>query len=249
MIFHQLLGISKKDFFNTHWEKDLFFSSTSIQLERISTPLYEWPHKKLKEIMEQGVLWASKNSQTVDNKFFLDDTVEGMSLVEKLLCIHDDGFTVYIKSIEKFFPEVRKIVADLETELYPMKVQFNLFMTPGGNVGLNPHFDCHDVLVWQLSGEKEWSFWKAHTQAMTDHTPSASDVKKTASIISSQQPIVSKKISANEIFYMPRGVIHAPKAISYSSHISIWLQAPLIESLPKEGTNESQVNQDNFKYF
>ena len=249
MIFQQLLNTNINEFFKKHWENNIFFSKTSLHCNEIAAPLQEWSDELLQEILDQGTILAAKNSQKVGNKFFLDTSSTALTAVEKLRFTHDEGFTIYIQSIEKHCQSIKAIADKLEEELAPMAPQFNLFLTPPGQIGLNPHFDCHDSIIWQLSGEKTWRFWPAHTQAMTSHHPNQIDVEKTSKITSLEAPIFTKTLSKNDVVYLPRGVIHAPQAVSYSIHMTIWLQSPLRETITSTDETQFFKNQSKDSFF
>jgi ribosomal protein L16 Arg81 hydroxylase len=55
---------------------------------------------------------------------------------------------------EKWTP-VAKLCDALADELFS-PVKANIYLTPSGTQGFPPHSDCHDLLVLQISGAKEW---------------------------------------------------------------------------------------------
>ena len=246
MNFSDIMNIETNDFFMNYFEEKIIFSTTTMKLSKLEVPLEKWDAKILKDIILNGTITMVKDSMKVGNDFFINNGTVDLS---RLYHLHLEGFTFYIKEVERFFPEVQKIVDRLERELHPYKLQTNLFISPGGKVGFNPHFDCHDVIVWQLKGAKRWKLWKAFCQDMTSETPSDDDSAKVQSLISTKPPLIDKTIRKDDVFYMPRGVIHAPEAIENSTHMTFWLKAPLLENINTKEELEFEKRKSELLYL
>ena len=73
----------------------------------------------------------------------------------KLLGLLDEGATVVLQGLQRYWPAVGDLVADLELELgHPC--QANAYLTPPGAQGFAVHSDSHDVFVLQTHGTKLW---------------------------------------------------------------------------------------------
>ena len=74
---------------------------------------------------------------------------------EKLLRLHDEGATIVLQGLQRYWPPVGDLVAELELELgHPC--QANAYLTPPGAQGFAVHTDSHDVFVLQTHGTKLW---------------------------------------------------------------------------------------------
>ena len=74
---------------------------------------------------------------------------------EKLLRLHDAGATIVLQGLQRYWPPVGDLVAELELELgHPC--QANAYLTPPGAQGFAVHTDSHDVFVLQTHGTKLW---------------------------------------------------------------------------------------------
>jgi hypothetical protein len=74
---------------------------------------------------------------------------------EKLLRLHDEGATIVLQGLQRYWPPVGDLVAELELELgHPC--QANAYLTPPGAQGFAVHSDSHDVFVLQTHGTKLW---------------------------------------------------------------------------------------------
>ncbi|WP_101525154.1 cupin domain-containing protein [Nocardioides houyundeii] len=73
----------------------------------------------------------------------------------KLLGLLDDGATVVLQGLQRYWPPLADLVAQLELELgHPC--QANAYLTPPGAQGFAVHSDSHDVFVFQTHGTKLW---------------------------------------------------------------------------------------------
>jgi len=73
----------------------------------------------------------------------------------KVLAEFDDGATVVLQGLHRYWQPLTELVRDLELELgHPC--QANAYLTPPGNQGFARHSDSHDVFVFQTHGRKLW---------------------------------------------------------------------------------------------
>ncbi len=73
----------------------------------------------------------------------------------KLMRLHDEGATIVLQGLQRYFTPVSDLVAELELELgHPC--QANAYLTPPGAQGFAVHADSHDVFVLQTHGTKLW---------------------------------------------------------------------------------------------
>lgn len=246
MKFEELLGIAPEIFFKEHFEDEIVFSKTDLRFEKLERPLENWDEALLEKILIEGTVTLVKDSLKVGNDFFV--TGEGKNL-SKLFWLHGDGFTFYLKEVERFFPELDEFICKLEKELYPYKIQTNLFISPEGSIGFQPHFDCHDVIVCQVSGKKNWRLWEAYRQDMTEERPNEEDINEVEKIVFNSRPSVDRTLDVGDVFYMPRGVIHAPRAVGRSTHLTFWLKAPLLKSVDTCVEDEYEKRRENYLHF
>ena len=73
----------------------------------------------------------------------------------KLMRLHDEGATIVLQGLQRYWTPVSDLVAELELELgHPC--QANAYLTPPGAQGFAVHTDSHDVFVLQTHGTKLW---------------------------------------------------------------------------------------------
>jgi len=114
----------------------------------------------------------------------------------RLLREFDDGATVVLQGLHRYWPPLRDLVAQLELDLgHPC--QANAYLTPPGSQGFAVHSDSHDVFVFQTHGHKQW---EVHTEGRVDEVL--------------LEPGVS--------MYLPTGTPHAARAQdSASLHVTL----------------------------
>ena len=83
-------------------------------------------------------------------------TLDDVADARKVLDLFRGGATLVLQSLHRTWSPLSAWCADLEREIgWP--VQANAYLTPGGESGLAPHTDRHDVLAIQLHGTKTWN--------------------------------------------------------------------------------------------
>lgn len=88
----------------------------------------------------------------------------GLVDARRVLQLFDEGATVVLQGLHRYWPPLRELVADLELELgHPC--QANAYLTPPGAQGFAVHSDSHDVFVFQTHGRKQW---EVHSDGRVD---------------------------------------------------------------------------------
>ncbi|NUR06866.1 MAG: cupin [Nocardioidaceae bacterium] len=79
----------------------------------------------------------------------------GLVDARKVAELFDDGATVVLQGLHRYWRPLGDLVADLELALgHPC--QANAYLTPPGSQGFAVHEDSHDVFVFQTHGRKVW---------------------------------------------------------------------------------------------
>jgi len=103
---------------------------------------------------------ARNGSVLPDSSFTRGGTLAGKPLTGlvdpvKLMRLHDEGATIVLQGLQRYWTPVGDLIADLELELgHPC--QANAYLTPPGAQGFAVHSDSHDVFVVQTHGTKLW---------------------------------------------------------------------------------------------
>ncbi len=122
----------------------------------------------------------------------------------KVFDLFDDGATVVLQGLHRYWAPLGELVADLELALgHPC--QANAYLTPPGSQGFAVHSDSHDVFVFQTHGSKVWEIYPDGVDASAPESGRQSVVL---------EPGVS--------MYLPTGTPHAARAQdTVSLHVTI----------------------------
>ena len=114
----------------------------------------------------------------------------------KVFALFDDGATVVLQGLHRYWEPLGALVADLELALgHPC--QANAYLTPPGSQGFAVHSDSHDVFVFQTHGSKVWEVHEGDQQQTVVLEPGVS-------------------------MYLPTGTPHAARAQdTVSLHVTI----------------------------
>jgi hypothetical protein len=82
-------------------------------------------------------------------------SLSGLVDGRKVLAHVDEGATVVLQGLHRYWPPLTELVRGLELALgHPC--QANAYLTPPGSQGFARHRDAHDVFVFQTHGRKQW---------------------------------------------------------------------------------------------
>jgi lysine-specific demethylase/histidyl-hydroxylase NO66 len=137
----------------------------------------------------------------------------------KVLDLYDQGATIVLQSLQRWWPPLATFCRDLEVALsHP--VQANAYLTPSGARGLAPHHDTHDVFVLQSHGTKHWQVREPIVEAPLPRHRSNHDE-------AAAQPVLFEAdLGPGDCLYLPRGWVHSAAAQQGTSlHITIGVLA------------------------
>ena len=122
--------------------------------------------------------------------------VTGLADAARVLAAIDEGATLVLQGLHRFWEPLRQLVRGLETAL-GHTCQVNAYFTPPGARGLKVHSDSHDVFVLQAFGSKRWEI----------HAPDG---------------VWDLVLEPGDTLYMPKGTPHAATAQDVlSGHLTI----------------------------
>ncbi len=79
----------------------------------------------------------------------------GLVDARRVLQLFDEGASIVLQGLHRYWPPLTRLIADLELELgHPC--QANAYLTPPDAQGFALHSDSHDVFVFQTAGSKLW---------------------------------------------------------------------------------------------
>ena len=130
--------------------------------------------------------------------------------------LHADGATVILSGLHERLPALARYCRAMEAAM-SARVQTNIYMTPPGNQGFNPHYDGHDVLVLQVSGTKEWRIYGTPIEL-----PLADQAFERGMDVGEE--VQRFVLEPGDAVYIPRGMAHDAVATDETSlHITTGL--------------------------
>jgi hypothetical protein len=232
-IFQRLIYPHKADeFFSDVWEKahlhisrgqnpglqQLFAALISVNdLDRLLSTVYSGPRPLNSIRMGQGgvMLPPDEFSSKGPSSFSQID-------LDKVLSLYRNGASIIFNSLHDSFGPIAELCDDL-SRFFGVSIHANAYVTPPKSQGFPLHFDTHDVLFLQISGEKNWTLYESTVPLATpamlekDSQPAG--------------PATQVCLRAGELLYMPRGLLHegiASEAMSFhvtiGIHVYTWSQ-------------------------
>lgn len=128
------------------------------------------------------------------------------------------GATLVIDAVNELHPEIDAIAATLERH-FGAQIQANLYAVLGSTAGFDIHWDDHDTVVVQVSGEKKWEIY-----APTRSHPIKDDIEQPPLPTSKPQTTIVMK--AGDVLYLPRGWWHRVISQGESIHATYGFGKP-----------------------
>ncbi|MFP5282926.1 MAG: cupin domain-containing protein [Actinomycetes bacterium] len=157
---------------------------------------------------------------------------------DKLVRLFADGATLVLQALHRVWPPVLTFCQQLASELgHP--VQANAYVTPPQNQGFSNHYDVHDVFVLQVAGEKQWTIHApVHPAPLRDQpwTDRRAAVERRAR----EQPLIEAVLRPGDCLYLPRGFLHAAKALGgVSTHLTLGVHSWTRHALAEQVTSRA----------
>lgn len=73
---------------------------------------------------------------------------------------HTAGATMVISQAHRLFGNLSDLCRNIQSALQ-LRCQSNVYLSPPGSQGFNPHYDTHEVFVLQVNGKKKFSFYSS----------------------------------------------------------------------------------------
>ena len=135
------------------------------------------------------------------------EPITGMADPARIFQLFEDGATIVLQGMHRFWAPLQGFCRDLEMELgHPTQV--NAYITPPGSQGFDVHEDAHDVFVLQAFGRKRWEVY---------------EIKRDGEVRSSDSaPALTVTLEPGDALYIPEGAPHAARTEDEASgHLTV----------------------------
>lgn len=112
--------------------------------------------------------------------------------------------TILIREIERYFPWIANMGAELEAYLKTPYSDTSLIFSPATASGPPVHRDPYQLLIFQLSGSKRWKLWDK------DH-----------------KEVPEQILQQGDVFHLPAGRLHMAVPCSESLHFAVKFPAEI----------------------
>jgi hypothetical protein len=146
------------------------------------------------------------------------------------------GATIILQQAHQIEPSLGRWCRALEN-VFSCHVQTNLYLTPPNAQGFRTHYDNHDVLVVQITGEKAWRIYDKPID--TPFRGEGFEIGKYESGELKQEFL----LKAGDCAYVPRGLMHdaVTSGADPSLHITIGLITRTWADLMLEAVSEAAL--------
>jgi hypothetical protein len=132
---------------------------------------------------------------------------------DKLMLAIAKGGTVVIDKIYELIPALDTFIDGLSRET-GIRFSANGYFTPSETLGVNPHFDRHDVFAVQIHGSKVWYYRE-------DHHILSQPMRKQA-VPTFDDAWNEVTLHPGDVLYVPRGLWHCTRTDNVNSlHIAV----------------------------
>lgn len=140
---------------------------------------------------------------------------------DKVLAQLDDGATLVLQALHRTWAPLVDFGSQLAHDVgHP--VQINAYITPAQNRGFAAHYDVHDVFVLQVSGRKQWTIHAPVVPDPLQNQPWEQHRAAVAARVADDEPVIDVVLEPGDAMYLPRGTIHAAKALGETSiHLTV----------------------------
>lgn len=219
--FDQLLApLSPSSFFQDYWQKRSLWSPTSETVRSlVDLADIEFLAASLPTPDRNWIRVVKAGAGLAERSFCTDESFVSLP---KLYAAYRAGYTIQLSKMHKRWAPAGRLCRKVEEAFtaagVPLahRIGSHLYLTPAHSVGLEPHYDSHDVIVVQVQGVKRWKVYGT-LEEFPLHMQKG-DVPR------DQLPPLEHDIQleAGQILYIPRGVFHEALAEdTHSVHITL----------------------------
>lgn len=226
-MLERCIGCGRDEFADEVWGRRPLLTR-SAQLPRDFSDLLS-PAMVDEIIAERGVrtpfVRMAREGSLVDRACFTRAAGFGAQIADQIdpdgmLTQFAAGATIVLQGLHRFWPPIIDFVQGMNADVgHP--VQTNAYITPPANRGFDPHYDVHDVFVFQVSGAKRWRVHEpVHHHPLPDQP--WTDHREAISARAADEPVIDEVLEPGDCLYLPRGWIHSAEALGETSiHLTV----------------------------
>lgn len=236
--------LSISSFLRDYWEKQPFISSEKrsdyfdglLSVKTVDALLTgQYPrHRDLRMVKDDTLV--PRHIYTLNSTLngITEPSPDALIDVDRVLTLFAEGTTIVLESLHLRWSPLAQLCRSLEQEVgFPC--QTNVYLTPPSSKGFGPHYDNHDVLILQISGNKTWKIYENPVALPTGrlHLQEASRDAAHREI----------HLESGDLLYLPRGFVHeAATSDNHSLHITLGILVITLRDLLIEAVRVASEN-------
>ncbi len=140
--------------------------------------------------------------------------------IGKLFSLFDDGGTVHVTNVQKYWPPVGAFCRSVQKQL-GCNFEADFWLTNANQFPAYYHYDGHDVFALQIFGSKRWRIWNTLTNVPRSNSGNNLDEQSLG------EPIYEFDTKPGDLIYLPWGTPHAVTIREgYSLHLGFGIHPP-----------------------
>jgi len=221
--FESLLGaLSLEAFLSEFWERQV------LHVEHGDPRFYDdlLTLRDIERVVSSGglrypALQLSKGGTFLPPEVFCKDVrsgdivFSGVPDLERLQAAYQAGATLSLPGFHRAWRPLAELAGGVES-LFNHGVHTNIYLTPPGSPGFDPHYDTHEVFVLQISGRKHWKIYDPILDLPHQSQPFRPAMLKPSA------PVRELELKPGDLLYVPRGVVHTTASLDEASaHVTL----------------------------
>jgi len=192
--------ISKGNFFSTYWQNRSCHIKAPEKIENEQTL------QQLMAILETNEL-GPRDCRLVEKgelAAFYSFAKQSKACAQQVKARIEQGATFVFRYFNRFDNRVEARIDKLKSALNERllsSTRSNCYYTPPHSSGFAPHWDCHDIVVYQASGSKVWSLWNSPIELPNKHQNFSHYEYQPSGEI-------QLTLNAGDVLFLPRGCVH-----------------------------------------
>jgi hypothetical protein len=177
----------------------------------------------------------------LDDYSFPNSDPPGRLDLPRVYELFGSGATISLSQLHERQPQLAALCRAVEKR-FSAHFQTNIYLSPPNAQGFQTHFDSHDVFVLQVAGSKLWTLYDTPVelplrgQAFEPERHVAGQVTREFTI------------RAGDLFYCPRGLLHAARSTDeVSLHVTLGLIGKTWADVMVEAVSEACLGSPEFR--
>jgi len=174
----------------------------------------------------------------IEDKNRYENNINNLLDKKKMLLALSKGGTLVFDSIQQHSSKLECFIDQLSYEINT-RINVNGYYTAKNTVGVNIHFDRHDVLAVQIHGSKRWYFKEGNRQLSKSMR-----YQEVPTVDKQRSGWTSILLEQGDIFYCPRGLWHFTETEDASSaHLAVGIYPITIKSWLEETLSDQEISE------